>query len=363
MKKIFLLISGGTGGHIIPAKNLANYILNKGVSCSILTDKRGHKYINKFKGNIYLVKSSNLNGNIFSKFLGIIYLILGFFQSFLIILKLKPTIVISFGSYASFTPVLCCLLLKPFFNCKIFIHEQNSVLGRTNKFFLKYINKLFLNFNILSKINKKFHNKTFVVGSPEKNNLDYTLEKNKCFNDQFTIFFFGGSQGSEYITNFAIHLIKKIDRDKMINVKFIIQSPKHLIENVKNSLKQVDSNLIVQEYFNDIDEVLNNTSLVVSRAGAGTVTDLINHSIPSILIPLPSSKDNHQYYNALIMNDHEVAIILDQKKNEFSKAEKYIYKVYNDKYQSNLNYKIFDKIKVKNSNSMIYNLATNEKKD
>ena len=155
MKKNFLIISGGTGGHVIPAENIANYILKKNQNCTLILDKRGYKYINNFKGKIHIVNSSNLSGNFISKIIGLINLIKGFIHSFFIILFLKPTTVISFGSYASFFPMLSIILLKPFYNIEIFIHEQNSILGRTNKFFLTFTKKLLLNFDISSKIKKK----------------------------------------------------------------------------------------------------------------------------------------------------------------------------------------------------------------
>ena len=188
MKKNFLLITGGTGGHVIPAKNFANYLSIKNINCTIITDKRGYKYFDNYSGKIYVISSSNLNGNIILKIYGIFQILLGLIQSFIIIFLLKPSHSISFGSYASFSPMLSCMLFKPFYKIKLYIHEQNSIIGRTNKFFLNFINKLFLNFDIKSKINSKFKDKIFVVGSPE-NNLKKNINiNNKNSKSNFTIF-------------------------------------------------------------------------------------------------------------------------------------------------------------------------------
>ena len=79
------------------------------------------------------------------------------------------------------------------------------------------------------------------------------------------------------------------------------------------------------------------------------------------MIPLPTAKDNHQYFNASILEKENVAIILDQSKNEIEKAKNYIYSFYkNLKDLQEIRYR-FDKIRVKNSNSLIYKLITNEK--
>ncbi len=358
MKKNFLIITGGTGGHVIPAKNFANYLSVKNINCSIITDKRGYKYFDNYNGKIYIISSSNLNGNLIFKIFGIFQILLGLIQSCIIIFLLKPSHSISFGSYASFSPMFICMLFKPFNKVKLYIHEQNSIIGRTNKFFLNFTNKLFLNFDIISKINSKFKDKVFVVGYPENNfqkNINY-----KKSESNFTIFISGGSQGSEFISNFATNLIKIIDNEKIIKAKFIFQCSKHLIKKHEEELRNIKSPIILKDFFINIDEILSNTNLAICRAGAGTIVDLINFKLPSILIPLPSSKDNHQFFNAKILAKHDLAIIIDQKNNDLNKAKRHIYEIYRNAKKLELMNKKFDMIKVKNSNTLIYKLILNE---
>ncbi len=360
MKKNFLLITGGTGGHVIPAKNFANYLSIKNISSTIITDKRGYKYFDNYNGKIYIISSSNLNGNIIFKIFGIFQILLGLIQSFIIIFLLKPSHSISFGSYASFSPMLSCILLKPFYKIKLYIHEQNSIIGRTNKFFLNFINKLFLNFDITSKINSKIKDKIFVVGSPENNFKKNSNIRNKNSDSNFTILISGGSQGSEFVSNFATNLIKIIDNDKIIKTKFIFQCSKHLIKKQEEKLRNIKSPIILKDFFINIDEILDNTNLAICRAGAGTIGDLINFKLPSILIPLPSSKDNHQFFNAKILAKHDLAIIIDQNNDDLDKAKRYIYEIYsNTKKLESMNKK-FNMIQVKNSNTLIYKLILNE---
>tara|TARA_B100000073_G_C23598501_1_gene519382 strand:+ start:86 stop:877 length:792 start_codon:yes stop_codon:yes gene_type:complete len=258
-----LLITGGTGGHVIPAENLANFLSSHNINCNLMLDPRGHKYLNNFNGKIHIINSSNLNGNLYNKLFGLINLFIGFVKSFFIILFYKPNIVISFGSYASFFPMLSCLVLKLFFKIKIFIHEQNSVLGRTNSFFLYFANKLFLNFDILVKIQKKFQSRTFVVGMPEKISKKEIKNNNEIPN-KFTIFICGGSQGSEFLSRFSIDLIKNIEKESIITANFIIQCPKHMNEVLNKGLSGSKSRIIVQSFFNKIDEVLRETSICIS---------------------------------------------------------------------------------------------------
>ena len=324
MKENFLLITGGTGGHVIPAKNFANYLSGKNINCTIITDKRGNKYLNNYNGKIYIISSSNLNGNLIFKIFGILQILYGLIQSFIIIFLLKPSHSLSFGSYASFSPMLTCILFKPFFKIKLYVHEQNSIIGRTNKFFLNFTNKLFLNFNIKYKINSKFKDKTFVVGSPENNFQKNINISNKKFEDNFTIFISGGSQGSEFVSNFATNLIKIIDSEKIIKAKFIFQCSKHLIKKNEEEFQNIKSPIILKDFFLNIDEILANSNLAICRSGAGTIADLINFRLPSILIPLPSSKDNHQFFNASILAENDLAIIIDQNNDDLEKAKRHI---------------------------------------
>jgi len=360
MKKNFLLITGGTGGHVIPAKNFANYLSIKNINCTIITDKRGYKYFDNYSGKIYVISSSNLNGNIILKIYGIFQILLGLIQSFIIIFLLKPSHSISFGSYASFSPMLSSMVFKPFYKVKLYIHEQNSIIGRTNKFFLNFTNKLFLNFDIKSKINSKFKDKIFVVGYPENSFKKNYNKRNKNSESNFTIFISGGSQGSEFVSNFATNLIKIIDNEKIIKAKFIFQCSKNLIQKQEEKLRNIKSPIILKDFFINIDEILANANLAICRAGAGTIVDLINFKLPSILIPLPSSKDNHQFFNAKILAKHDLAIIIDQNNDDLDRAKRHIYETYsNAKKLESMNEK-FDMIKVKNSNTLIYKLILNE---
>ncbi len=361
MKKNFLLITGGTGGHVIPALNFANYLISKNINCTLIVDKRGYRYISNFSGKIHIINSSNLNGNFLKKIFGLFNLIHGFIKSFLLILYLKPTKVISFGSYASFFPMISCLLIKFFYKIEIFIHEQNSVVGRTNKFFLYFSNKIFLNFNIEENIEKKFKHKSYVVGTPENNSKNLIINKDKYLEKNFTILIYGGSQGSKFISKFAVNLIKIIKAEKIIKPKYIIQCPKEMIEYIKNELQMIETNTVVKDFFFNIDEILQNTSIAISRAGAGSINDLIKYNISSILIPLPTSKDNHQFHNASIISKYNLGIIIDQNQEELNKAKKYIYDVYKKSNNIESINEKFNKIKVKNSNSLIYNLIINGK--
>ena len=130
MSRKILIITGGTGGHVIPAVNFFNYLKNTENEVYLLTDYRGSKYINDINENkIFKIYSSHFSGNLSFKLKAIIKLLAGLAQSLIIFIRLNPKIIVSFRSYASSTPLVCFLLFKFVFKNSLYIHEQNSVVG------------------------------------------------------------------------------------------------------------------------------------------------------------------------------------------------------------------------------------------
>ena len=235
-KNNILIITGGTGGHVIPALNFFNYLNDNSKSAYLLTDNRGYKYIsNSDKKNILKIYSSHLTGNFSFKLLGSIKLLIGFLQSLIIFIKLRPKTIISFGSYASFAPLVCFVFFKFSFKTKLYLHEQNSLIGQTNKFFSNKANKIFVNFDKEYPNLNKYKNKIFVVGLPQKiinKDFNYNQREN---NNNINFLIFAGSQGSLDILNFFSKLINEIKRlPNLKKINFIVQCPTQMQNQIKN---------------------------------------------------------------------------------------------------------------------------------
>ena len=243
MKNNILIITGGTGGHVIPALNFFNYINKQLDNIFIITDYRGTKYIKNINNKkIFQIQSSHLAGNILFKLKAIVKLFIGFIQSIYIFIKIRPNVIISFGSYASVTPLICFYVFKFFFKTKLYIHEQNSVIGQTNKLFAKIANKIFVNYNIQYPSIKKYKSKIVVAGLPQKINFNY-LNNKKNNSSNFNFLVFAGSQGSVDILEIFSKIIDKFDNNISVikTIKFIVQSPKekqnpgHKLYNIGNN--------------------------------------------------------------------------------------------------------------------------------
>ena len=355
-KNKILIITGGTGGHVIPAINFFNYIKNNSNNVFLVTDNRGYKYIsNTDKKNIFKIYSSHLTGNISFKLLGLIKLLIGFLQSLIIYIKLRPKTIISFGSYASFAPLICFVLFKFFFKTKLYLHEQNSLIGQTNKLFLKQANKIFVNFDKEYLSLNKYKNKIFVVGLPQKKineNSNYKQRKNE---NNINFLIFAGSQGSLDILNYFFKItndIKKLLISKKIN--FIVQCPKQMQNQIKNLFINNYFNFEIKTFFNNFEDILYKTNIALCRSGAGTINDLINYKIPAIILPLPSSKNNHQFENAKILTNIGCAILADKDSKELDKILLFIRNVIDDKSFNNSLLDKYSKIKRYNTNLLMW---------
>jgi UDP-N-acetylglucosamine--N-acetylmuramyl-(pentapeptide) pyrophosphoryl-undecaprenol N-acetylglucosamine transferase len=356
MKNSVLIITGGTGGHVIPAVHFFKYINNKNLNVNLLTDIRGSKYINGInKKNIYQINSSHLSGNFFFKLMATTKLIIGLFQSLRVFIKLQPKVIISFGSYASFAQLLCFFIIKYFSKKNLYLHEQNSVIGQTNRLFIKYSNKIFMHFNKDYQSIQKYSEKILVTGLPQKifkNKLSYYTKKN---NESIKFLVFAGSQGSLDIIILFKKIIYELKKISNLNkIEFIVQSPKIKQKEIKDLLIKNNFEYQIQDFFENFEDILMKANIALCRSGAGTINDLINFNIPAIISPLPKAKDNHQYENAKILSNIDCALIVNNSKNDIDKIISFIKKVISDKNFNKSLLDKFSKIKIENASEKMW---------
>ena len=139
-KNIFL-VAGGTGGHLFPAVAVAQR--DKTKNFIFVIDKRVEKILKKYKVKNFVVSSSKFNKNIFRLILGVFKILYGTFQSVLLIKKYRPKLVVGFGGYTSIPTILAAKI----FNIQTLVHEQNAVMGKTNRLLSKISNKTAISFN------------------------------------------------------------------------------------------------------------------------------------------------------------------------------------------------------------------------
>ena len=294
MKKNILISTGGSGGHVVPATIFYEH-LKKEFNVYLSSDKRGIKFLDKNKYNVEIIDTPNLSNNIFLLPFNFFLLILSFIKSIIYLKKNKINFLISTGGYMS---IPLCLAAK-IFNLKIYLFEPNMVLGRMNSFFLRFSEKIFCYSNELINFPKKYLNKIcLILPLLRREFYSYkTQNHSEVKSDEFNLLIIGGSQGAKFFEKSLKKEIMSLSNKFRIKVFHQISSNKSLdLENFYNK------NNIEYQIFNfqeNITEIIKNTNLCITRAGASTLSELIFFNVPFIAIPYPFARDNHQFYNAL----------------------------------------------------------------
>ena len=318
MKEKVLISTGGSGGHVIPAITIHEH-LKETYDVIISTDSRGLKYLEKDDCRSILIDTPKLNSLILFPFT-IFKVLLLTINSLKILKKEKISYLISTGGYMSLPLCLAAKIL----NIKIFLIEPNMVLGRANKFFLNFSKRLICYSINLKNYPKKFENKK-KISKPFVRKKYYEANLYKKDVNLFTIMIIGGSQGAKIFDTLINETILSISKSHSINV--IHQTSRENMNNLKNFYKinNIESNVF--SFDQNLNELMKQSDLCISRSGASSLAEMSLINVPFVAIPLPSSKDNHQYENAKYYYDKNCCWIVDQKKFDKKKFEELLLKI------------------------------------
>ena len=303
MKNI-LISTGGSGGHVLPAKILSEH-LQSSFNVYISTDLRGLKYLNNKKDNVIFINTPKLNINIFFifKIFKLIYLV---FKTVLLLKKNKIYSVFSTGGYMSLPICFGAKLL----GIKIFLLGPNIVLGRANRFFLRFCNKIFSYTGELKKFPKKFEHKIQIISPLVKKNF-YEKREIKTENKVFSLLVVGGSQGAKIFDDIIKDTI--ISSSKKNKIKIIQQTHKSNIDNLKNIYNEAKIENIIFDFEENLADLIYQSDLCITRAGASTLAELSIMNKPFLTVPLISAKDNHQFENANFYQNLDCCWVMSQK--------------------------------------------------
>ena len=304
MKKNFLISTGGSGGHVIPAIILYEH-LSKHANIVFSIDKRGLRYIEKENYSIEIVDTPKLSN---------IFLIpLNFFVIFILILKFlfilkkrKIEKIISIGGYMSLPLILAGKILK----LDIYLIEPNQVLGRANKFFLKSCKKIFCYTDKIKNFPHNLKSKIIIINPLVRKKI-YELKSYAKPYEKFNILVVGGSQGARVFDDIIKDFIIKISSRK--SVKIFQQTSEKNIQYLRNFYSKNNVENIIFSFDKNFSNIIKLADLCITRAGASTLAELSVLSIPFIAVPLPTSKDNHQLENANFYKNNDCCWVIEQK--------------------------------------------------
>ena len=318
MKSKILISTGGSGGHVLPAITIYDH-LKSNYETLISTDLRGLKYLDKENYNHIIVNTPKLNNLLLFPFSFLKVFILTL-KSLIILKRENISILISTGGYMSLPLCLAAKILS----IKIYLIEPNMVLGRANKFFLYFAKKLICYSKELINLPKKFeHKQTIVMPLIRKKYYDTDNYHNE--GNFFTITIIGGSQGAKIFDTLINELLVKIS--KICSLKVVHQTSKkntdflekfYKVNKIENKVFTFDENLNI---------LLKQSDLCITRAGASSLAELSLLKIPFIAIPLPTSKDNHQYENAKYYKDKGCCWVINQENFDKQRFEELLIKL------------------------------------
>jgi UDP-N-acetylglucosamine--N-acetylmuramyl-(pentapeptide) pyrophosphoryl-undecaprenol N-acetylglucosamine transferase len=303
MKEKILISTGGSGGHVIPAITIRDHLKNEH-DIMISTDLRGLKYLDKNTCKVSVIDTPKLNKSILIPF-AILKILFLTFKSLFLLKKEKIKILISTGGYMSLPLCLAAKILK----IKIFLLEPNMIIGRANKFFLNFCEKIICYSDKIIGFPEKFHNKLTIL-SPLIRKKYFVKNIKEKKNKIFTVIIIGGSQGAQIFDKILHETIIKASKVKLIKV--IHQTSEKNIDFLKNFYSENRIENVVFSFDQNLNILLNEADLCITRAGASSLAEIALLNIPFVAIPLPTSKDNHQFQNANYYKNKNCCWIVNQ---------------------------------------------------
>lgn len=314
MKKLNIIISGGgTGGHIFPAVSIANAIKKQHPEADILfVGAEGRMEMQRVPAAGYPIKGLPVAGfnrkNLLANIPVLWKLLKSQFMAYRIIKDFKPMVAVGVGGYAS-GPTL---KMAQKMGIPTLIQEQNSYAGVTNKLLAKNAKKICVAYDGMEKFFPA--NLILKTGNPVRQGL---LESNinkeeavKAFGldpNKRTILLIGGSLGARTINE---SVLNHLDLIRQSNAQFILQTGKYYSQEIQAQLKNEKNleMLHVTDFISNMDAAYAAADLVISRAGAGSISEFCLLKKPVILVPSPNVAEDHQTKNALALVNKDAAL-------------------------------------------------------
>jgi UDP-N-acetylglucosamine--N-acetylmuramyl-(pentapeptide) pyrophosphoryl-undecaprenol N-acetylglucosamine transferase len=302
MSKLVVVAAGGTGGHLFPAQALSETLKARGWRVVLATDERGALFAEKFPAQERLAlsaataKAGDPVGMIKAGFA----VWQGVMQAKAAFRRLDPAVVVGFGGYPALPAVLAALTERR----PTVIHEQNAVLGRVNRFLAPRVTEVACAFPTLNLAKPSVKARAHVVGSPVRPEIRELYDVPYLPPEvQLRVLVTGGSQGARLLSELVPEAIAKLPEEMRGRLKVQQQSRAESMESARKIYRNAMVDCEVAPFFRDMAGRLRQAHLVVGRAGASTCCELAVAGRPSILVPLKIAADDHQRFNARLLEE------------------------------------------------------------
>lgn len=323
----FLISGGGTGGHIFPAVSIANALRQRQPDCEILfVGANGRMEMERVPEAGYNIVGLDIQGLERRKVLRNIRIIYNFLRSRRkarqIVRSFRPDVAIGVGGYVSAAAMSAAAAL----GVPVVLQEQNSFAGVTNRFLAKKASKICVAYDGMERFFDK--GKIVKTGNPVRQNIIAPdIDRQAAYDyfglerDKKTILVVGGSLGAKTIND---SIARHIDKLLQTDCQIVWQTGKNYFAAIKAKISEqgikftTDSanplyakRMFVSDFISQMDYAYNVADLVISRAGASSVSELCLLGKPAILVPSPNVAENHQYHNAMALVAKNAALLVE----------------------------------------------------
>ena len=326
-----VVTAGGTGGHIYPALAIIDKFKSEEKNLEVLyigTHNRMEKDIIPKRGiNYEMVEIYGLSPrDMIRNFKNIFHILNARKKCIKILKEFKPDVVLGIGGYVTYPVIYAAKKL----GIPVFIHEQNALPGKTNRYLSKYSDLVATSF---PESNKYFPKAKRVVytGHPSGEaaiKVDpVNVERFGFFIERKLVTIVGGSLGSLSMNNIMKEFITIVGRK---NYSLLYITGESYYEEFIKDLT-IPSNVKVIPYYDPLAGVMKVTDILVSRAGAATIAEFLALGIPTILIPSPNVANNHQFFNAIDIKNKGACELIEEKDLTADILEKTIDELFENK--------------------------------
>ena len=303
------LAAGGTGGHIFPALAVAEAMNAKGYQTCLFTDKRGAALLADMENlpvRLYVISAASpFQAGLLRRIIAVCKLGLGALSCLRHISLCPPAVMIGFGGYPSFAPLLVARL----FGVPVMVHEQNAYLGRANHAIAARARLLALSWPQTKNLPEGVQ--THVTGMPVRTAF-FAKRRPSCTGDKLVLSVLGGSQGASILGTLVPNAIAMIDAPLRERIKIYQQARPEQINSLKAHYRDLGISASIKPFFTNMPDLLAKSDLVISRSGASSIAELAATGRASLMLPLPSAMDDHQKANALQMEQVGGGYCLDE---------------------------------------------------
>lgn len=330
-----LIACGGTGGHIFPAIGLAQELKRKGHSDSlfVIDDSLTSKELIKEAGFDFMVLDvPKMPYGVSGKWpLFIIKLIMSRLNAQPIVAQINPDVAIGFGAYISGPVIQTAASL----GIKTLIHEQNVLMGRANSLLFNMVDRVALSFN--SPLIKK-EPKCILTGNPIRQDLldgfkmvtnDEALKAFRFSKKRRTLLVLGGSGGASVINKAMADMVKVLDFEQRDRIQIIHITGYKDYEMVERAYRVNKVIHWVRDFYDKMALVYKASDMVISRAGAATISEIAFFGLPALFIPYPWA-GSHQKDNAAFIAREGAAVIMKESRLSPKKLKDEIFSIIND---------------------------------